>query len=864
MNFMTSSSRTHLIRLAVTHQCDSGSEPVSYATAPGIRDGVYIYRNRTGTWADFVRTLTDHAAIVSDTKDSAVFIGAPMTGEPDEHGLRARRKGDVGLHTMVTLDIDGIDHDGRPVEGAQDMMGALTGLMGLGVDALGYTTWSDDGSERRYRLVIPLRVHETDEPDEDGYELLARYLMMVAQGGDSLSDPTTTQGYRAMYMPVTRRMDDGTTRTPTVFRLADDDGARDGVLDASATIEALRKDGFFSGAVVTAGHSTHHYDGSHPWVYDLVDGHCTKLHEEFDRLFPPQDAIETFMGGIYRVVTPICDGIDSGRAIFEGSSTGQAGVQYGDRFITSHHGSDPVQGTHDSYDCVALHLWPALSDADRDQAMRDLMAEHVPEVVALYDDRGILIQARREGRIDSTSGDTWYQVSKSGKTPPRIIVDRLAGLICERHHIITDSRTGSVYVYDESRGIWRINDLAAIRGWIHDAITAVDDRMYTPRACEDVLQTIKVRSTADGFEPDTSYVVLADGVYHIPSATFTPGFRYDIRALSAKDFPYGGDVECPAFDEFLQVCVPPYARLLLEQWIGYSLTYDTRWQQMMWITGPGGTGKSTLLSLMDGLLGASASHVALEDMQNLQSPKLVDLIGKTSNLAGDSRFMKLDDAPILKTLTGGDVLQVRQVYSTAISFKNTAKLTFATNRMPDFRDSSGGMARRVRIIDMTYRIDAETDPDLILRNHDLMERLHDDAYMAEEYPAIFRRCIRAYLDAVSMGQLDDNNSLRSLAAGYQMDNDPVRGWWESKFELAPGAEGSRTMTMAQLRKAYNTWAVDNVYLPLTSVRLRQDLQQILGDALRQDAHRQWVVDGVRPLAKAAPTPESAAIDDLLQ
>lgn len=855
MSTMTMDRKT-LLSLAVVSDVPSDDTEVKYATAPSIRAGRYIYTNRSKSWPDFVKDLHRAATRAVTDKDAAgVFIGAPLVGEPGPNGLLARTKADAGVHTMVTLDVDGVDkHTDKVLPGVQSIHAALGALMALGIDAAAYTTWSDDGKGYRYRIVVPVTASPDAERDDDGYALLVQYLMMVAQGSDAMTDVTTAQDYRAMYYPCTKKTTDGRIIEPVIIRIADDPDARDGVLDAAKTIQRIRQHGTLGNVTVTSrkvSAPTRSARGRH-WVYHTVAGHCPTLHEEFNRLYRPDEAIAAFMSDLYTVTTPYDDDANAGRALWADSTSGEPGLIFTDHVMTSEHAAD-LQGTYDAYDFVSLHLYKGMSDSDRDRAMRDLLADAQPDVVDLYDDRGVLKQAKEDGRVSDVSGDLWYTLDKTGK-PSHVIVDRLAGVICARHHIITDRGTDAVYVYDESRGIWRVNNLGAIKAWIRDMIVTVDDRMYTPKLADDVLKTVKIRSYAARFEPDPDYIVLADGVYHVPTGVFTPGFRYDIQALSCKDFAYGSDTDtCPIFDELLQVCVPEYARLLLEQWIGYSLTYDYRWQQMVWIYGPGGTGKSTIMAIMDGLLGSSASHVALEDMQDLRSPKLVDLLGKTANLAADSRRMTLDDAPVLKTLTGGDTIQVRQVYSAAITMKNLAKLTFGTNHLPDFRDSSGGLARRIRIIDMSYRIDAETDPALIERNIRLMDAAHDRSRMASEYPAIFRRCIRAYSDAVSIGHLDDNTSLKGLVDLYERDNDPVRMWWESTYEIVPDAEGTQDIPIAKLKTSYNAWAADEIQRPITSPKLRAELQQIVGDAVRLTSRHQWVVYDVRRRLRAADT-----------
>ena len=154
-------------------------------------------------------------------------------------------------------------------------------------------------------------------------------------------------------------------------------------------------------------------------------------------------------------------------------------------------------------------------------------------------------------------------------------------------------------------------------------------------------------------------------------------------------------------ENWLKFIVPcPDDREMLLQYIGYSMTSDTRFQKMLILRGVGGSGKSTLISIMERIIGTeNISHVSLKELSNRFFS--YGLVGKLLNSCADLEISALEDTSVIKKLLGEDSMMVEAKGKDPISYKNHAKLIFSTNELPlVLSEKTNGFYRRLLILNM--------------------------------------------------------------------------------------------------------------------------------------------------------------------
>jgi putative DNA primase/helicase len=157
----------------------------------------------------------------------------------------------------------------------------------------------------------------------------------------------------------------------------------------------------------------------------------------------------------------------------------------------------------------------------------------------------------------------------------------------------------------------------------------------------------------------------------------------------------------PAWAGFLERILPGDPALFgfLQRAIGYSLTGNTGEQTLFFLHGRGSNGKSTLLETLRALLGDYGMQAdagtfldrrrdgANNDLARLRSARFVAAIK-----AGEGQ--RLAEA-LVKTVTGGDTISARLLYSEFFEFRPQFKLWLAANHKPVIRGTDYAMWRRI-------------------------------------------------------------------------------------------------------------------------------------------------------------------------
>ncbi len=184
----------------------------------------------------------------------------------------------------------------------------------------------------------------------------------------------------------------------------------------------------------------------------------------------------------------------------------------------------------------------------------------------------------------------------------------------------------------------------------------------------------------DELLPFSPYVGLTSVIH----ADYIPEEHHPVERLYRMMLP---DDDGKTLDCFLQA-------------VGYTLYSPVMNPPAIFLlVGPGGSGKSTVLRILETLLGsdmvASSNPYQLSThfgVSNLKDKK-ANLCDETATTVNSHRS-KIDGDRI-KALASGGNIEIEKKYQDAQNYNNEAKLWFASNGIPDLGDTTKGMERRV-------------------------------------------------------------------------------------------------------------------------------------------------------------------------
>ena len=290
----------------------------------------------------------------------------------------------------------------------------------------------------------------------------------------------------------------------------------------------------------------------------------------------------------------------------------------------------------------------------------------------------------------------------------------------------------------------------------------------------------------------------ASGASAMPEVRLLP---HDRDQMLSKLMPveYDPDATCPRFDEFLRTIQPNIeVRRFLQRWFGLSMS-GIPIQKLAFFHGAGANGKSVLVDIISRIMGDYSATAKIESLtgKNKKSgsdsqPDLIPLIGARMVRTSEPEEGERLQEALVKALTGGEVMTIRDLFSGMITFYPYFKLTISGNHLPDIRGGDDGIWRRVMLITFPIQIPAAKR----------IPKKDMDAMLWEERSGILNWMVQGLLDFLD-GGLQEPDEVLAATEDYRKDSDPV-GTFLADATLVTGYEGD-FMTSRELIEAFNFW-----------------------------------------------------------
>lgn len=289
------------------------------------------------------------------------------------------------------------------------------------------------------------------------------------------------------------------------------------------------------------------------------------------------------------------------------------------------------------------------------------------------------------------------------------------------------------------------------------------------------------------------------GVVDLRTGKLRPGRPNDriSKATAATPVPlasFDPERHCPRWMAFLQEAFggDSGAIRFLQQWFGYCLTGYTREHALVFVYGPGGSGKSTAINIMADLLGDYAINVATSTLtkakHDAHPEELARMDGPRLAFASETEKGKAWAENRIKALTGGDKITARHMRQNSFEFVPQMKLVIVGNNQPSLSDVDTAIQRRFNILPFDHP-PKRKDPKLI----DKLRR---------EFPGILAWAMQGTLDWQANG-LVRPDVVNAATSAYFAEQDTFGRWLEEHCELHPGyADTSETLWESWQRYAY--------------------------------------------------------------
>ena len=394
---------------------------------------------------------------------------------------------------------------------------------------------------------------------------------------------------------------------------------------------------------------------------------------------------------------------------------------------------------------------------------------------------------------EKTNEPNWIYKDKDGNN--KIDIIKLGNEIIKENEFvyITDGTKETLYRYlGNKKGYWDKTPVTYLNTLVADKL----GKYWRPKLEKDTVQFINSH---------TKRIEAKNSIYQIPETNFNfknGVFNWDAMELKPHNKKYHftsvsgtnlntQSLPTPVTDKWFKLTFGENAKTMME-FIGYIFypSYSAI-QAYIILLGSGNDGKSTFINkwLIPTVGRENTTSISIKDLTSKSASnfKISELHGKYLNAHSENSESTINDTATLKMLTGGDSINADVKGQNDINFINIAKMIFATNNLPPFRDNSKGMYRRPFIIRFN-RI-----PDF--------QNIIDWQQIESEKSAFIYKCILLAKEAIKKKSLTETPSILKDRAEWLGTNSPIATFLDECTKVAPDNE----QDAIQLYNAYCNW-----------------------------------------------------------
>lgn len=275
------------------------------------------------------------------------------------------------------------------------------------------------------------------------------------------------------------------------------------------------------------------------------------------------------------------------------------------------------------------------------------------------------------------------------------------------------------------------------------------------------------------------------------------------------------DPSAPAPEKFnhlvARILPDPEVRARVQEYIGYTLLPDTRFQRAQIWLGSGANGKGTLANIVQ----AIHERTAAIQLDMLEGLRLASLIGASLIYCDEAPQRNINEQA-LKSLIAGELVQIDKKYCDPVTTRVNGKWLILANHIPTIADQSTGFWRRFDIVPFSVEVpERERDP--------LLARF----IITHELSGVLNWALEGLERLLARGRFDDvlPEAMRTASQSARAETNSVQAWnLEFDIRLTETIKTSK----AKVYTHYAAWCRENGMVPVSSPKFWRRLPDSTG------------------------------------
>jgi P4 family phage/plasmid primase-like protien len=375
----------------------------------------------------------------------------------------------------------------------------------------------------------------------------------------------------------------------------------------------------------------------------------------------------------------------------------------------------------------------------------------------------------------------------------------VAARMREGKHYLTDD-TDTLYSYNPDVGFWQPLSKAAERRLVLEADGAFKSSGDRRKEILDQLRAATYVAALKWGQVADDEVACADGVVSVSTGEPRP-HRPEDYLEQVLPHPYRLGAKCPSWLAALELWFGPGEGRggeirALQEFFGYVVLSHAKFKKALVLKGPGDTGKSVVVFVLQHLVGSqNCCSLPVDKMDDEQARSV--LVGARLNILSElPADAMIADGGFKQLVSTQEPVFVNQKYKAPMMYVPSAKHAIATNNFPRVNDRMAEVLNRLLIIPMLRVLTAEE------KDETLQTRLLD------ELPGILLWAIEGAKRLVAQrGQFSEVPAGTAMLAELRADVNPVREFLRECCEPADPDFNGRypAIRLSVLADRFNRW-----------------------------------------------------------
>ena len=442
------------------------------------------------------------------------------------------------------------------------------------------------------------------------------------------------------------------------------------------------------------------------------------------------------------------------------------------------------------------------------------------------DVHGILMSLRSYFPKELVSG--LFTIARQG--PAQIDI---SDKVKHEHEIRFNSRTG--FYEFQKNGVWAQADDETIMGYIKDSL----GKFATGGKLSSILKLIQADSDVHSDIPVKMFntlplVSFLNGTLHINTDTGKAELKpHKLDDYVTVQLPiyYNPKAECKTWRKFITDITNGKEddQKVLQEFAGYPLLPDCKFQKALMLKGGGSNGKSVFFDIISAIFGGvgdnGRGYISSTDPSKWAKDfRLMSLHHSWLNISYDMEKDMRGSEGIFKKVVAGEVLEDSYKHKDPIPFQTRSKLMMACNFFPNISDTSDGFMRRWLIVELPMHFVPKNKVRPFTNDRELDPYLEDK--LMKELPGIFNWMLEGLQRLLAQNGFTHTANQDRLISEFRSANDPLYSFVEEKQEAFNGSDEGHIVPRFTIFSMYCEWAERNRILPMPSNRFYSNMRSI--------------------------------------